>query len=129
MIQNELSDLICRAESLVAMIDKWGGVSQIENRLNMLDAFLQRLEEQSEILVRLEQLREHVYVFKALLTIDEAAQYLHVHPSTVYKLIKNQGLKSTFRPPSTQVLILTEDLVAWCKQYACDEEKMKGGKL
>lgn len=116
MTRKELSDLIERAEQVVSAVDKWGGVDGISNRIDIVDEFLKKMDARKEVLIQMDKMANNLYLFKAFLTVDEAASYLDIHRSTVYKLIKTQGL-TTFSPPSTKMLILTEDLVAWCKQY------------
>jgi len=116
MTRQEFSNLIERAEQVVAAIDKWGGVDAVSNRIDLIDEYLQKMDARKDVLVQLEKMSGNMYLFKSILTVDEAALYLGVHRNTVYKLIKNQGL-ATFSPPSTKMLILTEDLVEWCQQY------------
>ena len=55
----------------------------------------------------------------------------------IFKLIRNNGL-TAFSPSSTKMLILTEDLVEWCRQHPngepdseaklSDNQKKKGPK-
>lgn len=116
MTRQEFSDLIERAERIVDALDRWGGVDGISNRLEMLDEFLRKIDVRKDVIIQLDRLSNDMYLFKALLTVDEAALYLGVHSSTVYKLIKTHGM-TTYSPPSTKMLILTEDLVSWCRQY------------
>lgn len=134
MTRQEFSDLIEQAERIVAAIDTWGGLDAIVNRIDIIDECLRKMDATRDILVQLEKLGGNTYLFKALLTVDEAAAYLGVHRSTIYKLIKTHGL-TTYSPPSTKMLILTEELVEWCKRYqngtsgACPEagtQKKKG---
>lgn len=116
MTIQEFSKLIDRAEQIVATLDKWGGIDGIANRIDLIDEFLNKMDAKKDILIQLEKMSGSLYLFKALLTVDEAAAYLNVHRSTVYKLIKTQGL-ATYNPPSTKMLVLTENLVEWCKLY------------
>lgn len=116
MTIQEFSKLIDRAEQIVATLDKWGGIDGIANRIDLIDEFLNKMDAKKDVLIQLEKMSGSLYLFKALLTVDEAAAYLNVHRSTVYKLIKTQGL-ATYNPPSTKMLVLTEDLVEWCKLY------------
>ena len=116
MTRQEISNLIERAEQIVAAIDKWGGIDSVCNRIDIIDEYLQKMDARKDVLVQLQKMSGNMYLFKSILTVDEASLYLGVHRSTVYKLFKNLGL-NTFNPPSTQMLILTEDLVEWCKQY------------
>lgn len=136
MTRQELTDLIERAERIVAALEKWGGIEGISNRIDLIDEFLKKMDNRKEVLIQLDRIGHAPYVFKALLTVDEAASYLNVHRSTVYKLIKSHGL-ATCTPPSTKMLILTEDLVDWCKLYPNgvsdsasqnDNQKKKGTK-
>lgn len=137
MTRQEFSNLIERAEQIVAAIDKWGGMEAVSNRIDIIDEYLQKMDAKKDVLVQLEKMSGNMYLFKAILTVDEAALYLGVHRNTVYKLIKNHGL-TTFSPPSTKMLILTEDLIEWCKQYPNGEpdsetklsysQKKKGSK-
>ena len=137
MTRQEFSNLIERAEQVVAAIDKWGGVDAVSNRIDIIDEYLQKMDARKDVLVQMEKMSGNMYLFKSILTVDEAALYLGVHRNTVYKLIKNQGL-ATFSPPSTKMLILTEDLVEWCQQYPNGEpdsetklsgnQKKKGSK-
>lgn len=116
MTIQEFSKLIDRAEQIVATLDKWDGIDGIANRIDLIDEFLNKMDAKKDVLIQLEKMSGSLYLFKALLTVDEAAAYLNVHRSTVYKLIKTQGL-ATYNPPSTKMLVLTENLVEWCKLY------------
>lgn len=116
MIKHDFSELIELAELVLSTIDRWGGINGVRNRIDIIDEFLKKMDSRKEILVQLDRIGCNLYEFKALLTVEEAAAYLSVHRSTVYKLIKSHGL-TTFSPPSTKMLILTEDLVEWCRQY------------
>lgn len=116
MTRQELSDLIERAERIAAAIEKWGDIEGITNRIDLVDEYLNKMDAAKDVLVQLEKLNGKLYMFKALLTVDEAAAYLGVNSNTVQKLIKNHGL-TTYNTPSTKMLILTEDLVDWCKLY------------
>lgn len=117
MTRQELSDLIERAERIAIAIEKWGGIDGVTNRIDLVDEYLKKMDAAKDVLIQMEKLSGNLYLFKALLTVEEAAAYLGVHRSTVYKLIKTQGL-ATYNPPSTKILILTEDLVDWCKLYS-----------
>lgn len=116
MTRQELSNLIERAERIAAAIEKWGGIEGITNRIDLVDEYLNKMDAAKDVLVQLEKLNGKLYVFKALLTVDEAAAYLGVNSNTVRKLIKNHGL-TTYNTPLSKILILTEDLVDWCKLY------------
>lgn len=116
MTRQDFSILIERAEQIVAAIDKWGGIDTVSNCIDLIGECLEKIDATKDVLIQLEKMKGKAFVFKAVLTIDEAADYLCVHRNTVYKLIKSHGL-NTFNPPSTKMLILTEDLVEWCKQY------------
>ena len=116
MTRQELSDLIERAERIAIAIEKWGGIDGVTNRIDLVDEYLKKMDAAKDVLIQMEKLSGNLYLFKALLTVEEAAAYLGVHRSTVYKLIKTQGL-ATYNPPSTKMLVLTEDLVEWCKLY------------
>lgn len=116
MTRQELSDLIERAERIAAAIEKWGGIDGIANRIDLIDEYLKKIDAAKDVLVQLEKQSGDLYIFKALITVDEAATYLGLHRNIVYKLIKKHGL-TTYSPPSTKMLILTENQVEWCKQY------------
>ena len=116
MTRQELSNLIERAERIAAAIEKWGGIEGITNRIDLVDEYLNKMDAAKDVLVQLEKLNGKLYMFKALLTVDEAAAYLGVNSNTVQKLIKSHGL-TTYNTTSSKILILTEDLVEWCKQY------------
>lgn len=49
-----------------------------------------------------------------LLTIDEAAKYIHIGKSTLYECI-DDGIFTVFRPPRGKRLIDSADLDDWLK--------------
>lgn len=115
MIRDEFTELIELAELVLSTLDRWGGKDGIRNRIDIIDEFLKKLDSRKDVLVQLDSIGRNMYEFKALLTVDEAAAHLGVHRSRVYKLIKSHGI-STYKPPLSKILILTEDLVEWCRQ-------------
>lgn len=136
MKRNDFTELIELAELVLNTIDRWGGINGVRNRIDIIDEFLKKMDSRKEILLQLDRIGNNLYEFKSLLTVEEAAAYLGVHRTTVYKLIKSHGL-TTCNPPSTKMLILTEELVEWCKLYPNggsdpdsqnDNQKKKGTK-
>ena len=116
MIRDENSELIEQAELVLSTLDRWGGKDGIRNRIDIIDEFLKKLDSRKEILVQLDSIGCNMYEFKTLLTVDAAAAYLGIHRSRVYRIIKSHGI-STYKPPLSKILILTEDLIGWCKQH------------
>ena len=116
MTRHNFANLIERAEQLVAAIDKWRGMDAVCNRIDIIDECLLKMDARKDVLVQLEKMPDNMYLFKAILTVDEAALYLGVHRNMIHKLIRNNGL-TAFSPSSTKMLILTEDLVEWCRQH------------
>lgn len=137
MTRHNFANLIERAEQLVAAIDKWRGMDAVCNRIDIIDECLLKMDARKDVLVQLEKMPDNMYLFKAILTVDEAALYLGVHRNMIHKLIRNNGL-TAFSPSSTKMLILTEDLVEWCRQRPngepdseaklSDNQKKKGPK-
>ena len=136
MKRNDFTELIELAELVLNTIDTWGGINGVRNRIDIIDEFLKKMDSRKEILLQLDRIGNNLYEFKSLLTVEEAAAYLGVHRTTVYKLIKSHGLTAC-NPPSTKMLILTEELVEWCKLYPNggsgpdsqnDNQKKKGTK-
>lgn len=137
MTRHNFANLIERAEQLVAAIDKWRGMDVVCNRIDIIDECLLKMDARKDVLVQLEKMPDNMYLFKAILTVDEAALHLGVHRNMIHKLIRNNGL-TAFSPSSTKMLILTEDLVEWCRQHPngepdseaklSDNQKKKGPK-
>lgn len=51
-----------------------------------------------------EQDREQTSTNDDIFTLNEAAEYLHVHPSTIYKMLKRQEIRGVSGGASSQIL-------------------------
>jgi len=132
----DMMSLINRCEKLLNAFDKVGGLDSIVNRLELLQAMINELGGNEALLLKVEELNSQMYVFKKVMSVDETAEYLHVSRNTVKKLIDTKGLIAS-EPPSTPVVLLTEDVIQWCKKYRVEkrdaapnikQRKKKGSK-
>ena len=72
MTRHNFANLIERAEQLVAAIDKWRGMDAVCNRIDIIDECLLKMDARKDVLVQLEKMPGNMYLFKAILTVDEA---------------------------------------------------------
>lgn len=117
MIRQDFSVLIERAERVVTAIEKWGGNDVLANRIDLVDEYLMKIRAKTDVIVQLDKIGNNLYRFKSLMTVDETALYLGIQRDDVHRLLRSQGIQA-YRPFSSKMLILTEDLAKLYRQHS-----------
>lgn len=90
-------------------------VEELADRIFSIQRLLNKFEGLEELMKHLQQIEKYIYVGKSLLTIEEAAKYMCVSKSFVYKLTSSRELR-TYRPSGKVLYINKTDLNAWMMQ-------------
>lgn len=122
MSKKEIELILERMEVLKSFLEE-RSLEKFQEQVLEVKGFLQRFGSLEELLSHLKKLENIAYSVKDFLNIDEAALYLQIAKSSVYKMTSNRELP-VYKPNGKNIYILRSDLDDWIRrnQVATDEE-------
>lgn len=105
-------DLLDRLEAAKKVLDKESDIEDVINKLNNLEYFLRRFDSLKELTTHMLFIEKKMYILKEYLTVQEAADYLNLSSSLVYKLTSRHDLP-IYKPNGKTIFIRRDDLNRW----------------
>ena len=105
-------DLLDRLEAAKKVLDKESDIEDVINKLNNLEYFLRRFGSLKELTTHMLFIEKKMYILKEYLTVQEAADYLNLSSSLVYKLTSRHDLP-IYKPNGKTIFIRRDDLNRW----------------
>ena len=87
-----IMSLLDRLESAKKVLEQTGDLEETIEKLNNLEYFLRRFGTLKELANHMLFIEKKMYLLKEYLTVTEAADYLTLSPSRVYKLTSKHEL-------------------------------------
>ena len=113
MEQNiQVLDLLDRLESAKNVLSKSEDIHDVIEKLNTLDLYLRRFGTLKELTSHLMLIEKKMYAVKEYLTVHEAADYLNLSVSMIYKLTSKHELP-LYKPNGKTIFIKRDDLNRW----------------
>lgn len=126
MDPQQFFNTLSQIEASIDFIRNTRDIKDMVEQAKYLQTTMARFGTLSDLLKELDVIREYIYVTKQLLTIDEAAHYLGVSKSYVYRMSCEHEI-TTYKPKGRLVYIDRDELNEWIKRYKFEPiTKIKG---
>ncbi len=108
---SEFIETMQKVEETVRLISKMGAstLEDAVNRINIISDFISRYGDIGPILAHLKEIESKLFMFKEMLTLDEAAEYLGASKSLLYKMTASRGI-THYKPNGRVIYIDRKDL-------------------
>ena len=114
-----------RLESAKKVLEQTEDIEETINKLNNLEYFLRRFGTLKELANHMLFIEKKMYLLKEYLTVTEAADYLTLSPSLVYKLTSKHELP-IYKPNGKVIYIRRDDLNRWiAKNRVLSQEEIE----
>ena len=104
--------MLDRLDSAKKVLDKANDIENTIEQLNTLNLYLKRYGNVSALTAHLHFIEKKMYMLKEYLSIPEAAVYLNLSVSLVYKL-SSKHEKPVYKPNGKIIFIRRDDLNRW----------------
>jgi excisionase family DNA binding protein len=108
----QLLNLLDKLEVAKNVLDKSGDIDDVIDKLNTLEIFLRRFGTIKELTTHLMFIEKKMYLLKEFLTVQEAAEYLNLSSSLIYKLTSKHDLP-VYKPNGKTIFLRRDDLNRW----------------
>ncbi|WP_417176321.1 helix-turn-helix domain-containing protein [Alistipes putredinis] len=114
MNRKESDLLLSRLEGIKSFLEN-NSLENFQQEVLRVEKYLKKFASLDELLSHLERVEKIAFAAKDFLNIDEAAEYLQVSKSYVYKLTALREF-TVYKPNGKNIFILRDDLNAWIKR-------------
>lgn len=123
MSDYEILDILRRFENVIEFINSRKDIEEIANRVNKIYFFVTRFGSLEKLTEHLKMIEKYIYVGKEIFTVEEAAAYLGVSTSFIYRLTSSKQI-TVLRPSGKLLFIDREELLNWVRKFEqlSDEE-------
>lgn len=123
MSDYEILDILRRFENVIEFINSRKDIEEIANRVNKIYFFVTRFGSLEKLTEHLKMIEKYIYVGKEIFTVEEAAAYLGVSTSFIYRLTSGKQI-TVLRPSGKLLFIDREELLNWVRKFEqlSDEE-------
>ena len=113
--QVQILDLLDRLESAKRVLDRTGDIEDTIDKLNTLDLYMRRFGSLKELTTHLSFIEKKMYLLKEYLSVTEAADYLNISPSQIYKMTSKHEVP-VYKPNGKILFIRRDDLSDWANE-------------
>lgn len=123
MSDYEILDILRRFENVIEFINSRKDIEEIANRVNKIYYFVTRFGSLEKLTEHMKMIEKYIYVGKEIFTVEEAAAYLGVSTSFIYRLTSGKQI-NVLRPSGKLLFIDREELLNWVRKFEqlSDEE-------
>lgn len=114
MNRKESDLLLSRLEGIKSFLEN-NSLENFQQEVLRVEKYLKKFASLDELLSHLERVEKIAFAAKDFLNIDEAAEYLQVSKSYVYKLTALREF-TVYKPNGKNIFILRDDLNTWIKR-------------
>lgn len=115
MTATEFFKILARIEKAKDTMDKLGGSGDFMAKVETIEAFLSRYGSLDEVIIHLEEIEKKLYMLKDVMTVEEAADFMGVKKSLIYKMTHNREI-SFFKPNGKGLYFERSELIDWMKR-------------
>ncbi|MCM1312878.1 MAG: helix-turn-helix domain-containing protein [Bacteroides sp.] len=108
---SEFMETMQKVEDITRLLAKMGGetLDDAVRRIRIIGEFIDRYGDMGRILEHVKEIEEKLYMFKEMLTLDEAAEYIGASKSLLYKMTASRGI-THYKPNGRVIYIDRKDL-------------------
>ncbi|MCM1511328.1 MAG: helix-turn-helix domain-containing protein [Clostridium sp.] len=108
---SEFMETMQKVEDITRLLAKMGGetLDDAVRRIRIIGEFINRYGDMGRILEHVKEIEEKLYMFKEMLTLDEAAEYIGASKSLLYKMTASRGI-THYKPNGRVIYIDRKDL-------------------
>ena len=110
--QMPVLSLLDRLESAKKILEQTESIEDAINKLQNLELYLRRFGTLKDLAHHMLFIEKNLYILKEYLTVTEAANYLALSPSMIYKLTSKHELP-IYKPNGKTIFIRRDDLNRW----------------
>ena len=114
MNRKESDLLLSRLEGIKSFLEN-NSLENFQQEVLRVEKYLKKFASLDELLSHLERVEKIAFAAKDFLNIDEAAEYLQVSKSYVYKLTALREF-TVYKPNGKNIFLLRDALNAWIKR-------------
>lgn len=114
-IKEDVLDVLDKVEKAQKLMNQVDDIDAALRKLEILRIFLKRFGTLAELTSHLSFIERNIYMVKEYLTIQEAADFLHLSKSMIYKLTRERQLP-IYKPNGKNVFIHRDSLNKWIQQ-------------
>lgn len=89
-------------------------ILRIQERIGQMESVLRQLGDIEELHERLEQIEEHLFTAKEILTVKEAKKFLGISESQLYKLTRTLAIPH-YKPSGKTIFFNRQEIIDWVK--------------
>lgn len=125
MSDYEILDILKRFENVIEFINSRKDIEEIADRVNKIYYFVTRFGSLEKLTDHMKKIEKYIYVGKEIFTVEEAAAFLGVSVSFIYRLTSGKQI-SVYRPSGKLLYINRNELINWVMKYEeLSEEKIE----
>mgnify|MGYP003313625413 FL=1 len=118
----DLMKLIEQVGNLKDIMEKKDELSMMLSRFETAEGNLRRFGSMDELISRLKQIEEQIFVCKHFMNTDEAAKYLCINKRTLLNAAQRNDIPY-YNPPSKFYYFERDDLDAWVASFRIPSRK------
>ena len=111
----QVLDLLDRLEAAKKVLTQVGDIEDAINKLNNLEFLLRRFGTIKELATHMVFIEKKMYMVKEYLTVQEAADFIGLKASSIYKMTSQHQLP-LYKPNGKVIFIRRDDLNRWIAQ-------------
>ncbi len=119
---NQLLYLLERLETAKQLLEQTSNIDETLTKLDHLEFFLKRFGTLKELTSHLLFIEKKMYTIKEYFTVQEAADYLCLSSSLIYKLTSKHELP-VYKPNGKTIYIKRDDLNNWISRHKVLSDK------
>ena len=113
--RSSIIEVLERLEEAKKILDNPDRIDDMILKLSRLERFLSKFGTIKELAEHLHFIEHKMYIVKEFLTVDEAADFLRISKSLLYKLTRTRQIP-IYKPNGKNIYILRDDLNRWIRQ-------------
>lgn len=99
-------------------------ILRILERIGQMENVLRRLGDIEELHERMEQMEEHLFAAKEILTVKEAKEFLGISESQLYKLTRTLAIPH-YKPSGKTIFFSRQEIIDWVKSRPAQRKGMQ----
>jgi len=108
----QVIDLLDRLEDAKKVLEQTEEIDETIRKLNNLELFLRRFGTIKELTDHMLFIEKKMYMLKEFLTVQEAADYLGLSSSLIYKMTSKHDI-SVYKPNGKTIFLRRDDINRW----------------
>lgn len=112
MTETGFLETLSRLETADGIIQRLGGIDTVFHKVESVERFVVRFGSIEELANRIEAIEQQLFSTKDVLSINEAAEYLDLKKSYLYKMTSTHEIP-VYKPNGKHIYIERSDLDAW----------------